>query len=44
MSLTYRKSLEKQIDERHYVFPRPRFPDGTNKEWRHLCAHAPMRG
>ncbi|WP_156480822.1 hypothetical protein [Thalassospira sp. MCCC 1A02491] len=44
MSRTYLKVKGKQIDERQCDYPRPRFPNGKNKEWRHLCAHAPIRG
>ncbi|BDW91002.1 hypothetical protein [Thalassospira tepidiphila] len=43
MSRTYRKQKGKKIAERHCDYPRPRFPDGVNKEWRKLRVHKPMR-
>ena len=43
MSRTYRKQKGQKIAERHCDYPRPRFPDGVNTEWRKFRVHKPMR-
>ena len=43
MSRTYRKQKGQKIAERHCDYPRPRFPDGVNTDWRKFRVHKPMR-
>jgi|GEM_PF-1744839 len=43
MTRTYRKEDGHRIEERLCAYPRPRFPNGVDKEWRRTFGHKPMR-